>query len=230
MPSLDNAYVRLARGGEHVVDLKRIHDETCSAQAKATIVHGKHGMKIGNGEMARVMEVQSGKTPIPDRLRVLIGDAANSFRSALNYLIYQLAVLDSGPGERRNQFPIEDTPQKFAQSSRAFLKGVSATHIAAIELLQPYNACEWIGALARLSNFDKHDDLIFVAHDYLVHVNVGEAATDPANPKSMVRPMHMDVEPVLHIELGDRLPLVQTLETIQSQVTRVLNTFKSEFK
>src|SRR3989442_13745286 len=65
-------------------------------------------------------------------------EVAGHFRSALDYLIGQLANLDSGPGERRTQLPIESTPEGFKKRRDSFLEGVNDAHVAAIERLQPY--------------------------------------------------------------------------------------------
>ena len=230
MPPLDDAYIRAGRGNEHLVELKVLSDAVCSAQAKATIVEGEHNRIIKPGEFAKVVEVETAKTPIPDKVRVLIGDAANSFRSSLNYLVNQLAILNSGVGKRRNQFVIEDTPDKFRKSSRTGLEGLSAAHIAAIEGLQPYNGTKWTGTLARLSNMDKHDNLVLVAHDYLFQIIVDEATVDPTNTDSVVRKVKMRIQPVLRIQLGDGMPVVETLEAIESQVSHTLDAFKSEFE
>jgi len=41
MPSLESAYAQIARGGEHLAELKILHDEICAEQGKSTVVKMK---------------------------------------------------------------------------------------------------------------------------------------------------------------------------------------------
>src|ERR1043166_2723854 len=95
-PSLADSYVRVARAREHFDELKELHAEICTAQAEATVMEYEGNVRIEPGEMAEILRVQTAKTPIPETFRVLLGDVVNSLRSALDYLVGQLAILDSG--------------------------------------------------------------------------------------------------------------------------------------
>ena len=87
---LDTAYLKIARATEHLDELKRLHDRVCAAQAEDTIIEMPRDMTIGPGETKQVLMVHTGHAPIPDRCRILIGDIANDFRSALDYLTGRL--------------------------------------------------------------------------------------------------------------------------------------------
>jgi hypothetical protein len=223
---LDDAYLRLKRAEEHFEELKALCADVCAAQVEATIIKSQPNITIGPGEFASIVEVESAKTTIPCRCKILVGDVASNLRSALNYLTGELAELDSG-AERRTQFPIEKAPESFKGQStgKGFLVGLSVAHLAALEQLQPYNGCQWTADLASLSNLDKHSKLIAVAHDYRVTGTVN--ATDTDTSKLTV---DMNIKPVIRIALDDGLPLIETLEIIQSQVSQTLDAFKPEFK
>lgn len=231
MGALDNAYARLARADEHFMELQILHEEVCEAQAKATIVHTNPKRVVGPGEMVQLMFVDNTNHPaVPERCAILVGDVANNLRTALNYLIIQLAFLDSG-AKGRNQFPIEETPEGFKghiAGKRGFLIGVSPAHLEEIEKLQPYNGCNWTRDLGKISNFDKHTDLILVTHDQVLSIS---AATEPATAGQVSQfQMQVNIQPLLRITLDDGMPLITTLQTIRSQVSQLLDVYTPEFK
>jgi len=77
-----------------------------------------------------------GKRRLP-LVSILIGEICYNLRSALDYLVYELAILDSSKRQDGTQFPIDDTPEKFSKHKRSWLKGLNSNHVAAIEKLQP---------------------------------------------------------------------------------------------
>jgi hypothetical protein len=107
---------------------------------------------------------------------LIVGDALHNFRSALDYLAWQLVDVGTEPkpvsSKLRIYFPIivrwkeTQTPrQAFDALSSRYLPGVDPTFVGIIERYQPY---KWIGAqpethpfslLSRLSNHDKHQQL-----------------------------------------------------------------------
>ncbi len=169
MPSLESAYAQVTRGGEHLAELKVLHDEVAAEQAKSTVVEFQAEERaIDPGETVEAGQVRYPNPVISIRIRIIAGETANCFRSALDYMVGQLAILDCGTRQERTQFPIADTPKQFKEARRCSLKGVSNAHVAAIEKLQPFNGCGWARFLAILSNFAKHDDLILLKHGVLI--------------------------------------------------------------
>lgn len=228
-PSLDTAYALIDRAGEHLEELRRLHDNVIAAYAKATVIEHEPNVKISPGEAKPLIMVTSGhkSAPIPPKLRVLIEEISNNLRSALNYLVARLAEIDT-PGEKKGrniQFPIERTPDAFKGQRPSYLAGVNDAHAAAVEVLQPFEGSDpWLQNLAGLSNLHKHDDLVIVTHDMLIS-GAGERAK--GNPSEIT--WRMKIQPVLKIALGDGLPIIDTLEVLKSQVTKVLDSFKPEF-
>lgn len=227
MPSLNNANLRLHRAEEHLAELAQVANSVLEAQAAATKVTVPPGGMIKPGEMGTMFFVESGKTPIPERLSVLVGDVANDLRSCLDYLVAELSELDSGKRGRRTQFPIESTSEGFKGRKRTFLEGVSEEHVQYIESLQPYNEVAWTQALARLSNWDKHTGLVVVTHDYLVGGTIEVGEVTPAGDRQMKS--NFEITPALHIQLPDGLNLEESLKSARAGVKAVLEHFAPAF-
>lgn len=227
MPSLSDAYVRLKRADEHLQGVYELAEKICKAQAEATKVHVAVGQIIGPGEMAEVFFVESAHTPIAERLAVLIGDSVNSLRSCLDYLVGELAELDSGSRKPRTQFPVEALPEAFQRKKNTFLNGLNTAHIANIESLQPYNGIDWTAKLARMSNWDKHNKLVLVAHDYLV--SVCQTRNGPDASGEAVIQLQFELQPSLCIQLEDGLQVLDSLQEIRRGVSSTLDHFSSEF-
>jgi hypothetical protein len=111
---------------------------------------------------AFVVEVK--KPPPLDRWSLIDGDCIHNLRSALDALIYALAVRDSGsnppPVERSLQFPITGSVGDFNRSL-AMIRPLAPGTQTRIERAQPYN--RWhpqlpplLCLLNKFDNLDKH--------------------------------------------------------------------------
>lgn len=231
--ALAGAYAKLYRAKEVFIELRELNDTVCQAQADATVVTPAANLAIPPGEMREVFTVDNRlhiDIPVPIRCAVLAGEVANGLRSALNYLVRQLAILDYGSPGQRNQFPIESTPENFkgnCSGKRGFLAGLSPAHTSAIEALQPYNNCKWTGPLSTISNFDKHSDVLVVQRDQTLSVE--SVPKFDANGQVISYELIMSILPKLRIALPDGMPLIETLETIESQVSQLLDAFEPKF-
>lgn len=109
---------------------------------------------------------------VPDTQRwgLLLGDAVHNLRSALDHLIYALAVRVSGlnppPGWRRLAFPILDESKSWKGKRDRRLKSLTAPMRAAIEAVQPYRFGpvdsahrDLLWMLSELDNADKHREI-----------------------------------------------------------------------
>ena len=227
MPSLTDAYARVERADEHLREVRALAQEICTAQAEATRVHVAPGKTLMPGELGQLFSVESANTLIAGRLGVLVGDSVNSLRSCLDYLVGELAELDSGSRKPRTQFPVEQSPDAFRSRRQTFLKGVSDAHVAHIEASQPYNGTSWTAKLARVSNWDKHNKLVLVAHDYLIG---GTVTTSEASGSGEVALLfQMSLTPSLRVQLEDGLQLLETLDEVRIGVASTLDHFAPEF-
>jgi len=176
---------------------------------------------------------------VPLLFSILVVEICYNLRAALDYLIFELARLDSGQVQNGTQFPIEDRPKNFAGNGHRRLVGLNARHIAAMELLQPYNGCNWTRLLRDISNPDKHRSLSFAqggfeleaypAADRLRFLNLPGKVSSARHPVTGVE-MHVQTNLTLEIQFSDGTPVVPTLEKIKTQVAATLEAFKTDFK
>src|SRR5690348_9652745 len=108
MHRLDGAFARVDRAGEHIAELKTVIESFRRGdhEARVSVVLDPSDRKEGESEA---------EWPILDRLRVaiLVGEACYNLRTALDYMVYELAILDSRKMHRQTQFLIEDCPKVF---------------------------------------------------------------------------------------------------------------------
>lgn len=117
-------------------------------------------------EMGIVAIIRKGPDP---KWGVLVGEIIHNLRSALDHLVWELVVLETGEGPITNktQFPIFRTEHgKNAydgRGERVYLHGVGDTAKALIRSKQPFSTGEDVESplwkLLRLSDFDKHRTL-----------------------------------------------------------------------
>lgn len=185
-----------------------------------------------------------GKRRLP-LVSILIGEICYNLRSALDYLVYELAILDSSKRQDGTQFPIDDTPEKFSKHKRSWLKGLNSNHVAAIEKLQPYNGADWARILRDLSNPDKHRLLTatgYTATTELVYGHFQPSFTPDISVKRRIKRLDgtaMEVELIATVPIdigvknsaGDIVsqPAVKTLENLIPKVRSALTDFKTEF-
>ena len=228
MASLAYAYSRLERADEHFRDISALSTEICAAQAKATKVQVAPGGKLISGELRQLFTVESADTPISLRLGVLIGDCVNSLRSCLDYLVGELADLDSGSRKPKTQFPVELSQKDYRGRRKTFLNGLNEAHVDQLENLQPYKGTGWTAKLARMNNWDKYNKLVLVAHDYMIGGTMKTSQESGAN--EMALQFDFSIQPSLRVQLEDGLPLLETLAEIRAGVASALDKFAPEFE
>jgi hypothetical protein len=166
-PSLEGCREKWARGTtllQHVVDEASDYSE---AEPKPYEI-------AGSWDANRKQYVFTGETTQPmDKAvmwSVILGDAVHNLRSALDHLVWQLVLLDTGKdGTTDNQFPIASHGDLYWGKAKnngpslreRRLKGVSKEHKRIIDRVQPYRTnapgkLESLEALRDMSNHDKH--------------------------------------------------------------------------
>ena len=94
----------------------------------------------------------------------IVGEIIHNLRCALDYMIYQLVILETGaePTGKRNQFPIFKTESGFeSRGVPQMLQGIASNKtIALIKSLQPFATGDDVQSplwrLQEFSNWDKH--------------------------------------------------------------------------
>jgi hypothetical protein len=107
----------------------------------------------------------------PNEWGGLAGEVAGQWRSALDLLIFQLALIGNGhPGRTRTQFPIFTDFDQYTRKDKrgrakqgTMLKNVGATHRAIIDSYQPYHRVnpdrDPLALLKAIRDADEHRDL-----------------------------------------------------------------------
>jgi hypothetical protein len=107
--------------------------------------------------------------PVPDLIPVIIGDAIQNLRSALDYLVWELVIAANGSPGDKHMFPISDTLDSFNnQITRGRLDGLPADAITKIQGLQPYHLGKdaeqhLLRVLDTLCNINKHRRIVVLA-------------------------------------------------------------------
>lgn len=241
MRNLRGAYARVARANEHIDDLK-------SRQVRlAETNEGKFRFHLTE---THAVQIIGGEDIISDdpKVSILVGEIAYNLRAALDYLIYELAALDSNSLQANTQFPVCQNAADFKKERKTRLRGVSDVHAAAIEKLQPYNGCIWTDVLCQVSNPDKHKELTVVAGAMegwmKIYVGTPEEIErfkrdDTTIPTQLARGAEvcMDADEDLHAEgnfsvlimFGAQLPAIATFDDLSVKIANLLDVFAPEF-
>jgi hypothetical protein len=241
---LNGAYSRINRADEHLINLKTVAKEFLDAESKLAISNFQFDKQTfpPTIRLKRFIE-------IPPDVPILVGEIVYHLRSALDFLVYELAALDSGTPQNGTQFPIEDTPNGFKGRRRSYLRGVNDRHAALIEKLQPYNGVNWTKTLRSISNPDKHRRFTVSEHDKVIAKKTSQNAADVAIPHPMPcsnfesrimfnieitdtgkPPVYVQFDITCFVAFDDGTSIVKTLEILKSQVSDTIDAFKSEFK
>jgi hypothetical protein len=233
VPTLESARLRIKRAGKRLEQLEvQVAAYVEANDAAAVKVEGY-----------TVSVVNWPADPPPD-IAITAGEVVYNLRAALDYLVFELAILGSGEVNLRTQFPIEDKPEVFKARRRPdrrgrpnWLTGVDCAHCAAIEALQPYNGVNWTAFLRNLSNEDKHRTIPVLGYAAAPQViNVGGTEEEaqalggfrmPGDDVSMYYPASVQV--LLSAE-EPPVPLIKTLEILKSEVSSVIDSFEPEFQ
>jgi hypothetical protein len=143
-------FERVGRAGEHLADLRERLEIVRRQQGDSITAH------FDPDPPHKLIVSQFIKTFVGMSVGIRIGEICYNLRTTLDYLIFELAKLDSGVPQEGTQFPIIDMKRDFDSRKGRWLKGLNDAHVAAIERLQPYAGCRWTKAFRDLSNRDKH--------------------------------------------------------------------------
>ena len=151
-PSLDNAFIRVRRANQHLDGLKIERSKlTTRILGGAPMFQSVtiHPIQTDNEGITGTFIYNLHKEFMPF-ISILVSEAIYNLRAALDYLIYELAILDSGQIQDGTQFPIENSPRgwKFRRDGcpnkrngipdyGCYLRGISFSHKAIIKTLQP---------------------------------------------------------------------------------------------
>lgn len=174
--------------------------------------------------------------PHPD-LPLAISDAVHNLRAALDYVVYELALKDSGSIQNGTQFPLELDKSKTLPSGNKvgwdhvvdrFMKGVNQHHRDMIEQLQPYKGVKWTKLLKDISNPDKHRRLTKLTVESVLSVWERPEGRGKRLPTGQT--IYVDPHQTVFIELDDGTTfLLSSLITLHACVIDTISVFYREF-
>ncbi len=221
-PSLDNAYARVRRAKQHLTSLKR---ELTKFFGQPTSVPHTVNVDVADGDFT-IYDFSN--HVVSPTWSILVGECVYNLRAALDYLIYELAFLDSGQIQQGTQFPIEDTPSGWNGRKATYLRGIFDPHKAIIKTLQPCDGSNWTKILRDISNPDKHKTLRVVRPSQRIEWGLGRYGQTHSMATSLY-PVEMDAQVTSEILFDDGRPVIETLQEMHTQVTNVIDMFKPEF-
>jgi hypothetical protein len=235
---LDGAVLRLNRADRHLSEA----DKIIMAYAATYVDH------VVADDDGKTVRFPQGWPPIPAELSVVVSDAIHNMRAALDYIVYELALEDSGKIQSGTQFLIEDIksdpldPKRgFDARSKQYLKGLEQCHIDMIEGLQPYKGIHWTKTLRDISNPDKHRTLTALSsHGRKIQVAVlhrpsgkfpGELKMTDEGPMFDRFDLEFDAHDAITIAPADpsKPALMATLRILETEVCGTIELFKPEF-
>jgi hypothetical protein len=186
-PLFDSAWAKWAQGVRHAHALEDYIDAFTADRNREPVFEGRteyhpkrHGFVIVVGDIE----------PIPTQWRLMLGDAANNFRSALDHLAWALVTRGrtppgSGKLKRRDEaavyFPIYENRDRFNTSLPRKLPGVRRADVAKVRRHQPYHhgrrmrPLHQLVMLAAVNSGDKHRTVQPAwAEPHEIHINISK--------------------------------------------------------
>jgi hypothetical protein len=237
--ALSPAYLRIKRAGIHLTDLEARINTFWESTNRTIVVN----LKVESGELTFNGFSDDHPPPtIPAVFGVIVGEITYNLRCALDYLVFELALLDSGVEQSRTQFPIEDSEESWDSRWPRLLKGVNVEHRTRIEGYQPYKRDNWLAWLRDVSNQDKHRQWIITPVEVTgpIYWRKGEPGSFDGDARGFVRrtvttdgrevDVHMYGDLTSYVTLGDGgPPVVEFFQQLKARVAEVLDHFKPDF-
>lgn len=219
-PSLEDARQRVEWAQRSLESLRQLERDFSAAELSAASVRIYPEPNVP-------FEFGRPDNPIPPDIPRLSSETIGHLRSALDYLAYQLAWLDSGQVQEMTQFPIEDNVQTFSGRRRhTHLKGVSDEHVSVIAGMQPFSGCSWTKTLQSLSNPDKHRQIVSAIHNTGIDAEIEAVAGDAPGQTNFKMKFNVDI----YIAFDDGSHVIGVLDALVREVGSVLATFQQDFE
>ncbi|HEX3377308.1 MAG TPA: hypothetical protein VHS29_10640 [Candidatus Acidoferrales bacterium] len=166
---IDDVWLKVDRAKNHLNDLHaRISQMLAPEKDAAPAGHEYHP------DRQQLIVTLPKATPIDPTIPLIVGDCVHNARSALDHLVFQLAILNRAPikSASKTSFPVYLKPGEFKNAVRGKIKPfISGPALAEIEKLQPYatgndGESDVIWMLSQLDIIDKHRLLIVTASKF----------------------------------------------------------------
>lgn len=154
-PSLAPVLAKLRRARVHEAEIGRLWNEWLASDAVSVVQQPRDS----EGVVWLRWVIPAG---VPTELALAFGDMVVNARSALDYLVWQLALLGEGGPTKDHAFPIVRRPEHWADAQRRRLRGIAPAWVEVIRRSQPCFAPEGerglhpLAILDQLANVNKH--------------------------------------------------------------------------
>ncbi|HKM85862.1 MAG TPA: hypothetical protein VJW96_06605, partial [Terriglobales bacterium] len=162
-PVLDGARAKIERAIHHLQQLDIAVNKLWASESERISTYPPSYKMEGQ----HLIIFRARSAPVDPSLPLIVGDCIHNVRSALDHLVFQLAILNHSTVESasKTSFPVCLTHAEFKNATRnkiaPFISGVA---LAEIEKLQPYSTGDGkqdiLWALSQLDIIDKHRLLI----------------------------------------------------------------------
>ena len=157
-PELEDAKARIEHAKEKYISLDVELEKFLYDYVKGMI----KGFDKESGSF--VMQLRHPKeSNIKGRPRVLVSQIAENLRTAFDYMIFQLSILnDTDLNERVPQFVIADTEKGFERQANKRLRYLTDEQRSLVERLQPYHGNGMLALLDKMTSAGKHRRLLSI--------------------------------------------------------------------
>jgi hypothetical protein len=140
-PAMLEMWSKCLRGHTLLEQLRRLIAQLSVGESQPPLIRVRQHIDLEASELVAIVEALP---PIPEEAPLLSAEVAYNLRSALNYLVGELARIDtrSDPeADKRQAFPIVTAPEQWPADTvqNRDLRGLSKRHRAMIERLQPFH-------------------------------------------------------------------------------------------
>jgi hypothetical protein len=169
--SLDGVRSKITRAQHHFADIHVRIEATLGTKNDGETIPGAYEIDADRQQL--VMKLPKVK-PLDPLLPLVVGDCVHNLRSALDHLVFQLAMLN-GAGSvaaTKTSFPVCLTRKEFKNSVKGNVRPfISRVALTEIEKCQPYKTTnlpdtDIIWQLSQLDIIDKHRVLIVVLQQF----------------------------------------------------------------
>jgi len=211
---LDNLLLKVERAKKHILDLESERDSFFKTNPYS------FRFETNLQTQERVYYLADAK-PIPMHFSLLIGDALNNLRCALDHTAYYLVCVGEGSVKTfpDAKFPTGGSASEYRSQRDRAVKGMRQDAIKAIDALEPYTggAGEFFWHLVRLNNHDKHRLLVtawssFEGHTALKSDREWVARFHGGSPENYRNSIVVPSSRIFPLKTGDKLLTVPESE------------------
>ena len=157
-PELADALARIEQAKENYISLVREMDEFLYKYVKG-MVKG-----LDRESESFVLQLRHPKeSNVTGRPKVLVAQIVEHLRIALDYMIFELSVLNEpNLNERIPQFVIADSESEFERQAKNRLRYLTDEQKSFVEQIQPYHENRMLSLLGKLAGQGKHRRLLSI--------------------------------------------------------------------